>query len=115
MKSLMLEKKNSIKFSLLLLRGMGSIIATSTSKIKKTTVIIKNRREKELRILCSGSNPHSNALSFSRVIFVLFVLRIYEIITINMTSDIKAPALDIIIKIFSFQILLIGNQLYLLY
>ena len=42
------------------------MMVISTSKIKKTTVIIKNRNEKELRILWFGSNPHSNALNFSR-------------------------------------------------
>ena len=60
----------------LFLNGRGNIIATSTSKIKKITVIIKNRSEKDLRILCSGSNPHSNALNFSRVIFILLVFRV---------------------------------------
>jgi hypothetical protein len=58
---------------LLFTKGTGNKIATSTSKIKKITVITKNRREKDARILCSGSNPHSNALSFSRFIFILFV------------------------------------------
>jgi hypothetical protein len=48
------------------LRGIGKIIIISTSKIKKITVIMKNRSEKAVRVLWSGSKPHSKADAFSR-------------------------------------------------
>jgi len=45
--------------------GIGRILATSTSKIKKIIVRMKKRRENAARILWLGSNPHSNGLFFS--------------------------------------------------
>lgn len=56
---------------LLLDKGKGRIMAISTSNTKKISVITKNRREKEFRILCDGSNPHSNGDIFSRCFVIL--------------------------------------------
>lgn len=53
---------------------MNGISSTnSTSKIKKTTAKIKNRKEKVSRELLSGSNPHSKDVSVSRVIPPFFL------------------------------------------
>lgn len=41
-------------------------MAISTSKIKKTIVIIKKRKENGIRVEEKGSNPHSNGEVFSR-------------------------------------------------
>lgn len=51
--------------------GTGRRTAISTSKIRNKRVIIKNRREKEFRILWAGSNPHSNGELFSRFLALL--------------------------------------------
>ncbi len=53
----------------------------STSKIRKSAVIRKNRNEKDVRIWCLGLNPHSNGDIFS--IFFSFVLRREEIKNID--------------------------------
>ena len=52
---------------------MGKINNNSTSKIKKTIATKKNRNEKGNRATCSGVNPHSKGLFFSRSpkIFIL--------------------------------------------
>ncbi len=57
--------------------GIGIITVSSISKIKKITVKIKNRRDRLVRILCSGSNPHSNAdfFSFIRIGVLIFARR----------------------------------------
>lgn len=44
----------------------GRRITISTSKIKNKIVTRKKRREKGIRALFRGSNPHSNGVSFSR-------------------------------------------------
>jgi len=44
----------------------GKINTSSTSKIKKTKAIKKNRKEKGIREAFLGLNPHSNGLVFSR-------------------------------------------------
>lgn len=84
----------------------------SKSKIKKITVIKKNRKENVARILCSGSNPHSKLLFFSRFLILLFFNnkdRVFnKIIIIIKSIKIK--------KILLFlENLLIGNQVYFLY
>jgi len=50
----------------LIIIGAGRIRVISTSKIKKITVIIKNRRENGSRDGNAASNPHSNDDGFSR-------------------------------------------------
>lgn len=44
----------------------GKRITISTSKIRNKIVSKKNRREKGIRALLRGSNPHSKGVSFSR-------------------------------------------------
>jgi len=46
--------------------GVGRIKVISTSKIKKITVMRKNRKEKGRRDENVASNPHSNDEGFSR-------------------------------------------------
>ena len=60
--------------------GIGSIILSSTSKIKNKMVIIKNRIEKVFRFLCCGSNPHSKGDIFSRFFWPL-VFKNFDSIT----------------------------------
>jgi len=74
-------------------------MVTSTSKIKKITVMIKNRNEKELRILWSGSNPHSNELSFSRFSFALIGFMNKERPTKQMRISIRSVKRLIRIKV----------------
>jgi len=90
--------------------GIGIIIVTSISKIKKMTVIIKNRKEKGVRILWDGSNPHSNDLNFSYFIFIFCGLRRVEIdkrmiVTIR-TKKINEESM---VVRYSFMNFLIGN------
>lgn len=42
----------------------GKMIASSTSKIKKISLIKKNCREKDWCLFPHGEKPHSNGLSF---------------------------------------------------
>lgn len=51
---------------------IGKIKAISTSKIKNTIAIKKNRREKGSREDLFGSNPHSNGEDFSRSLNAFF-------------------------------------------
>lgn len=73
-------------------RASGNIRTSSTSKIRKIIVTIKNRNEKGVRAFLLGSNPHSNGVSFSREnnlalpAIVASIIRINEIvIEINKT------------------------------
>jgi len=45
--------------------NIGSTKATSTSKIKKITVTMKNFIQNGIRVIPVGSNPHSNGEDFS--------------------------------------------------
>ena len=76
------------------LNTKGKRRTISTSKIRKITVIKKNRKEKGSRDSELGSNPHSKGEAFSRL-KIVFLARIRErIITIaliirRMTKKIK--------------------------
>jgi hypothetical protein len=61
--------------------GIGSSSAISTSKIMKITAIRKNRDEKGIRAELLGSNPHSNGELFSRSSLFFFEIRVANIIT----------------------------------
>lgn len=60
--------------SIVAMRGVGRRIAISTSKIRNTIVIIKNRNENGIREEEKGSNPHSNGDSFSRSDELFFLI-----------------------------------------
>lgn len=53
------------KLDIFIIIPTGRRIATSTSKIKKISVVIKNRIEKALRAFLKGEKPHSNGVIFS--------------------------------------------------
>jgi hypothetical protein len=56
--------------------GKGSKMAISTSKIRKMIAIMKNRREKGIRDVENGENPHSKGEVFSRSKLVFFPKRV---------------------------------------
>jgi len=53
-------------------RGRGKIIIISISKIIKIIEILKNRKEKGVRVIIEGSNPHSKGVVFSLSMKVFF-------------------------------------------
>lgn len=57
-------------------RPSGKRSAISTSKIRNTRAIRKNRSEKGARAFLIGSNPHSKGVSFSRSLldFILVII-----------------------------------------
>lgn len=57
-----------------IIMGIGKRRVISTSKIKKITAIRKNRREKGIRAVLNGLNPHSNGDDFSRSLFVFMLI-----------------------------------------
>lgn len=63
------------------LKIKGNNRVSSTSKIIKITAIKKNCREKGIRALFFGSNPHSKGLFFSRSEKVFFEVK-FKIIVI---------------------------------
>jgi len=54
-----------VKFDIFIIIPIGKRIATSTSKIRKIKVVMKNRSEKALRAFLNGEKPHSNGDIFS--------------------------------------------------
>lgn len=65
-----------------LIMMIGRRRAISTSKIKNTTAIKKNRKEKGSRAELFGSNPHSNGEVFSRSLIVFFDKLVARVIII---------------------------------
>jgi hypothetical protein len=63
-------------FDVIMVIGIGSSRAISTSKIMKTRAIRKKRDENGRRAKFLGSNPHSNGDLFSRCSFLRLVLLI---------------------------------------
>jgi hypothetical protein len=59
-----------------MIRGKGIRRAISTSKIRKITARRKNRREKGVRAVWFGSNPHSYGLAFSRLFTIRMDVRV---------------------------------------
>jgi hypothetical protein len=80
--------------------GKGSKIAISTSKIKKIIAIIKNRKEKGIRDVENGENPHSKGEVFSRSRLVFF-LKIVAVIIIAKAIKKTNVKISIRINIFS--------------
>jgi len=64
---------HEVMFLIKEVRGKGSRMVISTSKIKKMIAIRKNRRENGIRLDEKGSNPHSNGDDFSRLVNVFFL------------------------------------------
>lgn len=77
---------NMFKKEVKLQIGIGKILATSTSKIRKIIVRMKNRSEKEARILWFGSKPHSNGLFFS---FILCFSLVFSRVEIALIASIR--------------------------
>lgn len=70
---------------------VGNNRVISTSKIRKITVIRKNRSEKGIREDDLGSKPHSNGVAFSRSTIIFFesneanVIIIVVIVAVNIS------------------------------
>ena len=78
--------------------GIGSMILSSTSKIKNKMVIIKNRIEKVFRFLCCGSNPHSNGDIFSRFFWPLVFKNFDSIIKSKINPLFKKRIINILLS-----------------
>jgi hypothetical protein len=95
--------------------GIGSSSAISTSKIMKITAIRKNRDENGSRAEFFGSKPHSNGDLFSRSLLTFFdtsdasIIKIVVIVIV-----IVAMVMIIIITYLVFTNFLIGSQVYFL-
>jgi len=72
---------HDLMFDVIMVIGIGSSSAISTSKIMKITAIKKNRDEKGSRAEFFGSNPHSNGDLFSRSSLIFFEIRVVSTIT----------------------------------
>jgi len=106
---------HDLMFDVIMVIGMGSSRAISTSKIMKITAIKKNRDENGSRAEFFGSNPHSNGDLFSRSSFIFFEINV----AINiMTSDSRMVIVaDVVIAIIIYLVstnFLIGSQIYFL-
>ena len=98
---------------LLIIIGIGSNKAISTSKIKKITAIRKNRRENGNRAEAHGSNPHSKGDLFSRSTIVFFDNKDARDIMMIVIIRVKVDKNKIfIITYFKWLIFLIGSQMY---
>jgi len=85
----------------------GNTVATSMSKIKKTILIVKNRKEKGLRILWFISKPHSKEVFFSCFLLDLVLIVLDKVAIIIKVIRIINILKEIIIKLI--LNLLIGN------
>jgi len=83
--------------------GIGKILATSTSKIRKITVKMKNRNEKGARILWFGSNPHSKGLFFSFIICFSLVFKRVERLPITIIRIAMRIIILLLIIIFTIE------------
>ncbi|GHU53267.1 hypothetical protein FACS189496_4500 [Bacilli bacterium] len=68
-------------FDVVIVIGIGSNSAISTSKIMKITATKKNRDENGSRAEFFGSNPHSKGDLFSRSSWVFFEISVAAVIT----------------------------------
>jgi len=85
-------------FDVIMVIGIGSSSAISTSKIIKITAIRKNRDENGSRTEFFGSNPHSNGDLFSRSSLIFFEIRVVRTIMAD-DSKMVTTAVVIIINI----------------
>lgn len=103
-------------FDVIMVTGIGSSSAISTSKIMKITAIRKNRDEKGSRAEFLGSNPHSNGDLFSRSSFLFFEISVVNTMMAVDRIIVNIAAVVIIIIIYlAFANLLIGSQVYSCY
>lgn len=100
-------------FDVVIMIGMGSSSAISTSKIMKITAIKKNRDEKGRRAEFFGSNPHSKGDLFSRSSLIFFEIIVARSIIADDNRIVTIAAVTIIIIIYlAFTNFLIGSQVY---
>ena len=92
------NSSHSTFFSSIMFTGRGSIMAISTSKIRKIIAIIKKCIEKGTRALDLGSNPHSKDEDLFSCGF-FFCIRVRLIVA----NKIEISKASIIIIIFSFK------------
>src|SRR5215475_9648828 len=104
---------HDLMFEVIIVIGIGSNSAISTSKIMKITAIRKNRDENGNRAEFFGSNPHSNGDLFSRSSFIFFEINVVRII-IAADNNMASIAVVVIISIIylAFANFLIGSQVY---
>lgn len=103
-------------FDVIMVIGIGSSRAISTSKIMKITAIRKNRDEKGSRAEFLGSNPHSNGDLFSRSSFLFFEISVVNAMMVVDRIIVNIAAVVIIIIIYlAFANFLIGSQVYSCY
>jgi hypothetical protein len=101
-------------FDVIIVIGMGSNSAISTSKIMKITAIRKNRDENGSRAEFLGSNPHSNGDLFSRSSLIFFEIKVARTIMVADRMRVTIDAVVTIIIIYLvFTNFLIGSQVYL--
>jgi hypothetical protein len=94
-------------FDVIMVIGIGSSRAISTSKIIKITAIRKNRDENGRRAEFLGSNPHSNGDLFSRSSLFLFEISVVNIMmVVDKVIVIIAVVVIIIIIYLAFHKLL---------
>jgi hypothetical protein len=91
---------HDLMFDVIIVIGMGSNRAISTSKIMKITAIKKNRDEKGSRAEFFGSNPHSNGELFSRSSLFFFDTNVASIIMIDDNKMVIVAAITVIIIIY---------------
>jgi len=80
-------------------RGRGSKITISISKIKKIRAMIKNCRENGTRDVWYGSNPHSKGVVNARLIKFLWAVSKGIIISISPTIKRNPTKISIIVFI----------------
>lgn len=100
-------------FDVIIVIGIGSSSAISTSKIMKITAIRKNRDENGSRAEFLGSNPHSNGDLFSRSSLIFFEISVANIIMMVDSRMVTVAVVIIIMIIYLvFTNFLIGSQVY---
>jgi hypothetical protein len=100
-------------FEVVIVIGIGSNRAISTSKIMKITAIRKNRDENGSRAEFFGSNPHSNGDLFSRSSLFFFEISVVKaIMVVDSRMVIVAVVVMVIIIYLVFTNFLIGSQVY---
>jgi hypothetical protein len=87
---------HDLMFDVIMVIGIGSSSAISTSKIMKITAIRKNRDENGSRAEFFGSNPHSNGDLFSRSSLIFFEIRVVNAIMADDSRMVTVAVVTII-------------------